>query len=190
MGYFSTLQILLSLQYFAVHSQLGCRDDDNRIVDWHIAYKFPNSFSYAFLSPNDVEWRLSSADLRGNGFLKFTFDQVFNSTDPGLVYGMYNDEMSPTLNFTYNPWYGHMKGLFAFTENDPGFWLSHSVPKLSMKPAEFSYPETSKRYGQHFLCVSLNYSALEAIGMFLFNSYVHCLVELLEDNNQSTWLIA
>ncbi|VDK35788.1 unnamed protein product [Taenia asiatica] len=131
----------------------------------YIAYKLPNSFSYAFLSPDEVEWRLSSADLRENGFLKRTFDQVYNSTDAGLVYGMYNDEVPPNLTFAHDPWYGHMKGLFAFIENGQGFWLTHSVPKLSMKPGEFVYPETSKRYAQHFFCASLDYSALRTIGI-------------------------
>lgn len=61
-------------------------------------------------------------------------------------------------------------GLFAFIENERGFWLAHSVPKLSMKPGEFVYPETSKRYAQHFFCISLDYSALKTIGMLFFNS--------------------
>ncbi|KAL5111712.1 hypothetical protein TcWFU_003143 [Taenia crassiceps] len=115
-------------------------------------------------------WHQSRSDLRENGFLMRTFDQVFNSTDAGLVYGMYNDEVPPNLTLAHSIWYGHMKGLFAFTENEQGFWLTHSVPKLSMKPGEFVYPETGKRYAQHFFCVSLNYSALKTIADHLIIS--------------------
>ncbi|EUB64692.1 Plancitoxin-1 [Echinococcus granulosus] len=170
MNYYCTVPFILLLQNLLVISQLWCRDDNNQTVDWHIAYKFPNSFSYASLSPDYAEWRLSSADLRKNGFLKRTFDQVYNSPDAGLVYGMYNDETPPNLTLAYDLWYGHMKGLFAFTENRRGFWLTHSVPKLPMKSGEFVYPETSKNYAQHFFCVSLNYSALKTIADHLIIS--------------------
>lgn len=93
----------------------------------HIAYKFPNSFSYAFLSPDYVEWRLSSGDLRDNGFLMRTFNQVYNSTDTGLVYGMYNDEVPPNLTFAYGPWYGHMKGRILGNLPFVTKWLGSSI---------------------------------------------------------------
>nr|CDS28489.1 deoxyribonuclease ii [Hymenolepis microstoma] len=75
---------------------------------------------------------------------------------------MYNDEFPQHLSKS-DIWYGHMKGLFAFLENSRGFWLIHSVPKLSMESNMFVYPNSSKEYAQHFLCVTLNYSCLETI---------------------------
>lgn len=76
----------------------------------YIAYKFPDSYSYAFLSPYLHQWTISDYDLRYSGFLKHTFDQVYDDLDDRLVYGMYNDERPPNPTYIGNIWYGHMKG--------------------------------------------------------------------------------
>ncbi|VDN99160.1 unnamed protein product [Rodentolepis nana] len=139
------------------NSNFGCRDENNKVVDWIIAYKFPNEFSYGLVTPDKTNWFSNNDDLRYDGFLKYTFDQVFNDTGTDFAFGMYNDEVPQHLS-KGDVWYGHMKGLFAFPENNRGFWLIHSVPKLSMKPNIYVYPNTSKEYAQHFFCVTLNYS--------------------------------
>ncbi|KAM7540486.1 hypothetical protein Aperf_G00000038843 [Anoplocephala perfoliata] len=160
------LSVLLNLfSYFlAVSAQnMGCRDETNRIVDWLIAYKYPNGFSYGLVTSAHTNWSMTGSDLRFTGFLKHNFDQVLDNTKKNIVFGMYNDEVPPNTTSRGDVWYGHMKGLFAFPENEQGFWLIHSVPKLSMKPNEFVYPNTSEEYAQHFFCVTLNYSDLETI---------------------------
>ncbi|VDL60641.1 unnamed protein product [Hymenolepis diminuta] len=144
------------------NNTFGCRDENNNVVDWLIAYKFPDGFSYGLAKPDQPNWYSTNGDLRYDGFLKYTFDQVFNDTNKDFVFGMYNDEVPDKVSKS-DVWYGHMKGLLAFPDNDRGFWLIHSVPKLSMKPNQFVYPETSKEYAQHFFCVTLNYSSLETI---------------------------
>uniref|UniRef100_A0A5K3G1M9 Deoxyribonuclease II n=1 Tax=Mesocestoides corti TaxID=53468 RepID=A0A5K3G1M9_MESCO len=175
MKYLCFIFILLH-QFSSILCHLGCRDDQNQHVNWfvrfftlfilllrYIGYKFPDGYSYAYITPNLPDWRLSSNDLRKDGFLKNTFDQIYNNTNDSLVFGVYNDEMPLNVTWLFDIWFGHMKGLFAFFENSQGFWLIHSVPKLSMKSDAFIYPETGKHYAQHFLCVSLGYSALATI---------------------------
>nr|VZI41426.1 unnamed protein product [Spirometra erinaceieuropaei] len=38
---------------------IGCRDENNELVDWFIAYKFPHGFSYAYIAPSSLTWRRS-----------------------------------------------------------------------------------------------------------------------------------
>jgi hypothetical protein len=55
-------------------------------------------------------------------------------------------------------------GVVAFDDKQ-GFWLVHSVPKFPPKAKYgFGYPESGHRYGQMFLCISLNGSHFNAIG--------------------------
>lgn len=62
--------------------------------------------------------------------------------------------------------YGHNKGVIGIaTSGASGFWLVHSAPAFpgvsggSMQP----YPDTAVRYGQSFLCISLNTAGLADI---------------------------
>ncbi|TNN21054.1 Deoxyribonuclease-2-beta isoform 4 [Schistosoma japonicum] len=48
-----------------------------------------------------------------------------------------------------------MKGAFAFDNSDIGFWVIHSIPKLSYSNTSYVYPKTGRIYGQHFLCLTL-----------------------------------
>lgn len=85
-----------------------------KIKNRFIAYKFPHGFSYAYISPESLEWRLSQSNLTNDGFLRNTFDQVFKSTDTSVVYGMYNDEVPDHPLKSNEQWFGHMKGLYFF----------------------------------------------------------------------------
>ena len=63
--------------------------------------------------------------------------------------------------------YGHTKGDLAF-DGTSGFWLVHSVPKFPPYADKYyDYPESGKRYGQSFLCVSFNYSMFNEIALQL-----------------------
>uniref|UniRef100_A0A0X3PWB9 Plancitoxin-1 n=2 Tax=Schistocephalus solidus TaxID=70667 RepID=A0A0X3PWB9_SCHSO len=143
---------------------IGCRDENNELVDWFIAYKFPHGFSYAYISPTSLSWSRSHYRINSEGAIRFSFDQVFNNSKNSLVYGMYNDEKPSPQRLTgkesNGPWWGHMKGIFAFPENKSGFWMIHSVPKLSEKFDAFQFPPTARHYAQHFLCLSLSFDTL------------------------------
>uniref|UniRef100_A0A0X3NRF7 Deoxyribonuclease-2-alpha n=1 Tax=Schistocephalus solidus TaxID=70667 RepID=A0A0X3NRF7_SCHSO len=133
-------------------------------VSRFIAYKFPHGFSYAYISPTSLSWSRSHYRINSEGAIRFSFDQVFNNSKNSLVYGMYNDEKPSPQRLTgkesNGPWWGHMKGIFAFPENKSGFWMIHSVPKLSEKFDAFQFPPTARHYAQHFLCLSLSFDTL------------------------------
>ncbi|VDN10544.1 unnamed protein product [Dibothriocephalus latus] len=142
-------------------TSIGCRDENNKLVDWFIAYKFPHGFSYAYITPTSLSWRRSQYRMDNDGAIRFSFEQVFNTSKDSLVHGMYNDQQSDVHHLIGNePWWGHMKGIFAFPDNNSGFWMIHSVPKLSEKPDAFEFPPTARNYAQHFLCLSLPFDAL------------------------------
>lgn len=54
-------------------------------------------------------------------------------------------------------------GAFAFDYTDTGFWVIHSIPKLSYTNLSYVYPKTGYTYGQHFLCVTLEKKYLESL---------------------------
>ncbi|KAA0198931.1 hypothetical protein FBUS_11690 [Fasciolopsis buskii] len=91
-----------------------------------------------------------------NGMMKNTFEQMFllkNSTS--ALYGMYNDEKPMALVDASAYTWGHLKGAVAF-DNSSGFWIIHSIPKLSDALDHYHYPLNGKVYGQHMLCVTLS----------------------------------
>uniref|UniRef100_A0A914NWQ5 Deoxyribonuclease II n=1 Tax=Meloidogyne incognita TaxID=6306 RepID=A0A914NWQ5_MELIC len=50
------------------------------------------------------------------------------------------------------------------SSNKNGFWLVHSVPKFPLSSEEkYLYPESGKRNGQSFFCLSFSSDALEQI---------------------------
>ncbi|KAL3320966.1 hypothetical protein Ciccas_000354 [Cichlidogyrus casuarinus] len=92
--------------------------------------------------------------------LENTFNAAFNvSGGRNSVFAMYNDELPDTLKITAfdqsHYWWGHMKGIFAFSDDGSGFWVIHSIPKLSADKNKYSYPPTAKKYAQHMFCMNL-----------------------------------
>ena len=62
---------------------------------------------------------------------------------------------------------GHTKGAVAFNE-DSGFWLITSVPKYPPRASTgYTYPHTGCMYGQMFMCVTFNSSAMDNISLQL-----------------------
>ncbi|KAM3182194.1 hypothetical protein ACTXT7_012881 [Hymenolepis weldensis] len=95
---------------------------------------FENVYS---TTPNQPNWYSTNGDLRYDGFLKHTFDQVFNDTNRDFVFGMYNDEVPDKVSKS-DVWYGHMKGLLAFPENNRADHLVISRPLIQ----SFQLPES------------------------------------------------
>jgi len=53
-----------------------------------------------------------------------------------------------------------------------GFWLVHSVPNFPPNASDgYSYPDSGTVFGQTFLCVTYEYSELNAIGRILRPCY-------------------
>jgi deoxyribonuclease-2 len=77
------------------------------------------------------------------------------------------------------------------SEVDGGFWLVHSVPYFPPIPGNvtisdtdyhgegYSYPSTGLTYGQSFLCISLNASQLDLVGLSIYLSLCYLVLFLL-----------
>jgi deoxyribonuclease-2 len=75
---------------------------------------------------------------------------------------MYNDQVVVRRNEMF----GHTKGVVG-AGKEGGFWLVHSVPHYpTLSETEYAYPRTGLRFGQTFLCLSLQPSQLNILGSF------------------------
>lgn len=63
---------------------------------------------------------------------------------------------------------GHTKGV-VLADKKGGIWLIHSVPYFPPKGPDYTYPSTGSKYGQSFLCVSLDFDNLNSVGKHFFN---------------------
>ncbi|KAF8564822.1 hypothetical protein P879_10962 [Paragonimus westermani] len=135
---------------------VSCLDDDGNPVEWFIGYKFPGGYEYAVLIPGSTSWNKSTNKIHQDGMMKNTFEAMYHLNDtPNSFYGMYNDEKPDERLLASRYWWGHMKGALSFELGKGGFWLIHSIPKLSEQTGTYKYPSTGRIYGQHFFCVSL-----------------------------------
>lgn len=143
-------------------------DTDGKPVDWWFIYKLPTGvgsgpaegFNYLYYDSNTSgELALSPKTLdKGDSALHNTLRQVFEGDRNKTDYIVYNDE-NPRENVSNNSLKGHVKGGLAFNKStDSAILLTHSTPRF---PAvdEIELPEKEQRYGQTYLCVTLeNYS--------------------------------
>ncbi|XP_053695652.1 plancitoxin-1 [Sabethes cyaneus] len=162
--------------------EIGCRDENNDLVDWYYLYKLPHEefdrksqstgFRYAFLTSAErsTQWKLSERTVNDSNSIPG------NTLEPVLLEGtdvlalLYNDE--PPENKT-DGLRGHTKGVVA-TDGQSGFWLVHSVPKYPPSLGEkYHYPSTGKLYGQSFLCISVEADQMESIGQQLLLNEPH-----------------
>jgi len=163
-----------------VSAGMGCRDDNNKPVDWFVVYKMPTmaksanpnfqrGFGYATLDPSHSSaFQISTLTLDADaGYLGNTLDQVYSGSKSSTGWIMYNDQ-KPNGNTSTT--YGHSKGVLGF-DGKSGFWLIHSVPRWpEPHGTAYDFPENERIYGQNFLCVSLSFDQLEAVGyQFLFS---------------------
>ena len=78
-----------------------------------------------------------------------------------LFWVMYNDQPP---NAPDNETNGHTKGT-VIGSHDGGIWIVHSVPHFPIMDGKgYYYPKTGHRYGQSFLCISLDKEELGQIG--------------------------
>ncbi|CAH8579910.1 unnamed protein product [Schistosoma haematobium] len=160
--------VLLLTYMFKFSQPLSCLDDDGHAVDWFVGYKLPKGYDVVFMNADRRNWQLSKFPINEKGMMRNTFESMFDLIDkPDSVFGMYNDEipkLTKLLGYDReNLWWGHMKGAFAFDYTDTGFWVIHSIPKLSYTNLSYVYPRTGYTYGQHFLCVTLEKKYLESL---------------------------
>ncbi|KAL3311318.1 hypothetical protein Ciccas_010104 [Cichlidogyrus casuarinus] len=155
------LLILWCLLSRASGKSLSCLDDNGAPVDWFMGYKLPDGLQYHRFDSANVYWKKSDKTLaKGDGsMVENTFQAAFSLTgQPNSLFGMYNDQTQPEpvqLGTSYSYWWGHMKGLIAFDQQGYGFWLIHSVPKMSASNTTYEYPKTGQKYAQNMMCISL-----------------------------------
>lgn len=185
----STLMLLVlaaeTLCVLSTGSQIsapGCIGEGGSQVDWFAILKAPNGAMYAYLDPtlgeldpDTAEWKISQdktlEQSEGNA-LADTLQQVYSNSDGDIAYVQYNDEAPDEKRSS--SYQGHTKGVWA-TGQGGGFWLVHSVPRFPDPISESSghyegYPDFAKKYGQSFLCISMDIQEMDAAALqFFFN---------------------
>lgn len=181
-------------------SAITCLDNNNKLVDWFIVYKLPRlvdskhelvhkGVGQMYMDVNNQHWKLfDKAITEKSGHAVYhTLQQVYSGyQNTEMAYLMYNDQ-PPIGTKTTN--HGHTKGDIAF-DRTSGFWLVHSVPHFPPVASDgYSYPESGTVFGQTFLCVTYQYSQLNAIGrQLLYNYpkiYAHNLPEKFVHDNMN-----
>lgn len=156
-----------------------CRDENNMPVDWYMAYKLPKipdnsnpliktGDAYLFMTDRTVGqgWQLSTKKIgAANSILGNTLAPLYNNVpqnNAAILWALYNDD-PPVSDSQWAT--GHAKGV-VMVDNNQGFWLIHSVPKLASvsNGVPFQYPPNGKVNGQNFMCVSLGSNQFETVG--------------------------
>ncbi|XP_071948097.1 plancitoxin-1-like [Antedon mediterranea] len=163
-----------------VASSVGCLDSDGKPIDWFIVLKLHRNknnnntlikegVAHQYMDANSPSWRLSSVSLNDSRqAIGYTLQQIYdNSQSQDVGYVMYNDEFPDGTSSQY---YGHTKGTLGF-DSSTAFWLIHSTPKFpEYAKSSYVWPYNALKYGQSFLCISVNFGQLEPIGgQLLFN---------------------
>ena len=161
------LYIFVIISYcYVINAEIGCQDEDGSSVDWWAAIKYPDGTTYAYADANSDSFKLSSNDMKykTTGALSETLQQVYKGSSKTVGYAMYNDE-SPNGDKFGTAW-GHFKGVVA-TDKSNGFWLIHSAPRFPETVANGydGYPDFASKYGQSFLCTSLDADTINTVGI-------------------------
>lgn len=80
-----------------------------------------------------------------------------------MSYILYNDQPPNAKSRSSK---GHNKGVILANKKG-GLWLIHSVPHFPQFGSSYSYPETGTIFGQSFLCISMDLTNLNKVGMYL-----------------------
>ena len=160
----------------------SCKSVAGADVDWFYVYKLPTlgSAKDGSLLVNGTAFLY--ADSKSNGWIQsiegidspksaigLTLQQLFKAKNKkSHFYALYNDE-NPLDNKTDTN-RAHMKGGLIF-DDISGLWLIHSVPLFpNSAKTEYTYPDSGKRNGQSFLCITFSSAILDDIGKYLFVS--------------------
>jgi len=188
-----------------VHGKITCIGEHGNPVDMFVIYKLPriswlpqplpphvkDGHGYAYLdSSTDYKFVLSENSIADDTSAPGrTLDQVYNAYDVNKEYlkkkdNQYYDGADDIAHVFYNDENpngtvyfdcGHTKGGLAF-DKESGFWLIHSVPKyLSPASSGYIYPHTGCKYGQMFMCITLNSTSFDDVGkqIRVIDAHIH-----------------
>jgi deoxyribonuclease-2 len=91
----------------------------------------------------------------------------------GLGYLMFNDETPSGVTDNNR---AHAKGFFVFDKNG-GVYVEHSTPKFPLDPqttSSYGFADSTK-YGQSFMCVSIDFTNIESLAqaIIVLNPHVY-----------------
>ena len=174
MRVFQVLLVYLLSRSSDASNELGCRDENDQLVDWYYLYKIPadgtfkeseadylkkdDGLNYLYITSKTVtkDWTLStklmndSSSSPGNTLSS----SVFGENKDNLIV-LYNDQPPDGAGLESR---GHSKGVLV-ADGSKGFWIIHSIPHFPPNigaGAKYNYPNTGRVYGQSILCISLN----------------------------------
>lgn len=120
--------------------------------------------SYYYMDSNShSDWTLSGSKLDGSdGALVSSFKQVYKlSSGRGAL--LWNDEVP---NGSKSEEVAHSKGALVF-DSSSGMFIIHSCPNFP-PTSSYSFPDTAEEYGQSFLCMSLESSAVDVVLQYMY----------------------
>ncbi|XP_071802743.1 plancitoxin-1-like isoform X1 [Asterias amurensis] len=173
----AVLCVLAAAVVMQCDAAITCLDEGGKPVDWFIVYKLPiirnssskqvqQGYGYMYMDVRQTALKLSKTGLNtANHAIAHTLQQIYsNHGSSNVGYLMYSDGLPNSKK-------GHTKGDLAFDKSS-GFWLVHSTPHFPKKSSQsYNWPDSAKRYGQSFLCVTFGFDQFEEIGQQLMYNY-------------------
>ncbi|KAF8373455.1 nuc-1, partial [Pristionchus pacificus] len=188
------VRLFFSLAIFRSVAAISCQNQYNFDVPWFASYKLPkqngepadsadgygfyylDSTSKSTLKPSPVSLKMQ------HNAIGYTLEPYYDRMDDeDVLHVFYNDE--PAINGTEikNAGHvsedstsvkkGHTKGVLLFDKDSgSGIWLVHSVPKFPQAD-KYVYPETGTKFGQQFLCLTLDTATLAQLGTVLYYNH-------------------
>uniref|UniRef100_A0A8C3AJ29 Deoxyribonuclease-2-alpha n=1 Tax=Cyclopterus lumpus TaxID=8103 RepID=A0A8C3AJ29_CYCLU len=183
MARYRTLMELLfsvAILFQGCESDVKCRDDNGKEVDWYIVYKYPSGedgLSYLYMDENTNGWKVSKEAINSkSGTLANTLKPLFDFYDrktEGFGFMLYNDQPPklPKRQLSAAPAsFGHSKGVIMLDKRT-GVWLSHSTPKFPEYRNKDFWPNSGNINAQTFMCVTYSYKTFKDIALQL--GYIH-----------------
>ena len=165
-------------------SYLSCKNILNQNVEWFSIFKIPSISSSNPFHSEGVGYFYHDKYHRLNesyGYINETYHNPIYytllplySNNKDLGYFLFSDqppEGSASSTFA------HMKGLVIFDQEN-AIVIEHSVPLFPPSPinyTNFSYPQSGKKYGQSFLCLSIKTNELDFIaeGLLISRPFIY-----------------
>lgn len=146
----------------ALAASPSCLDGSGNEVDFWYIFCHPDGLQYTYADSNSLTLTTPGGTLdQKSSAVSRTLLQAYKS---GVAYAMWNDE-HPDGKKVPSP-HAHAKGVVAF-KSDGGFWLTHSLPSFPQtvdNGYESSWAAAAHKYGQSYLCLSVDTQALQQVG--------------------------
>lgn len=170
-----------------------CLDNSGAPVAWWFMYKMPDGYTFAYIDANDARTAgtlklypyelnddahpsalintLRSLVAQENGGVQSSAAAAMTALNSSSApagttpFFMYNDQPD---NGTPGSDFGHTKGVVAVGPST-SFWLLHSTPNFPSSSGlpKFYFPQAEIKFGQTFLCSTIESAQVEVIAQQL-----------------------